>query len=86
LDVPPPGVGVNTVTCAVPGVAISLAGIVALSWLAETEVVVRSAPFQRTMEPSTRFVPLTSSVNAPPPDATAEGLRLVIPGIGFGGA
>src|SRR2546426_1163503 len=31
LEVPPPGAGVNTVTCAVPGPAISAAGIAAVN-------------------------------------------------------
>jgi len=33
---PPPGVGLNTVTDAVPEAAISVAGIAAVSWVAET--------------------------------------------------
>jgi hypothetical protein len=43
-DVPPPGAGVNTVMLGVPAAAISLAGMVALSWVDETNVVVRLAP------------------------------------------
>ena len=34
-DVPPPGVGLKTVTVAVPAEAISVAGIEAVSWVAE---------------------------------------------------
>ena len=33
---PPPGVGLKTVTEAVPAVAMSVAGIAAVSWVAET--------------------------------------------------
>src|SRR5438067_984966 len=47
LDVPPPGGGLKTVTCAVPAVKRSVAGIVALNCVAETKVVARAAPFQR---------------------------------------
>jgi hypothetical protein len=36
LEVPPPGESVNTDTCAAPGVKISAAGTVALSWVALT--------------------------------------------------
>ena len=54
-------------TCAVPGAAISVAGIAAVNWVALTNVVVRSAPFQRTVEPATKFEPVTESVKAGPP-------------------
>ncbi len=36
LEVPPPGAGLNTVTAAVPAVAMSEAGIAAVSWAEET--------------------------------------------------
>jgi hypothetical protein len=36
VEVPPPGAGLYTVTCAVPGAAISDAGIAAASLVAET--------------------------------------------------
>ena len=35
-EVPPPGVGLKTVTLAVVAVVISVAGIAAVSWVAET--------------------------------------------------
>jgi hypothetical protein len=35
-DVPPPGVGLKTVTLEVPEVAISVLGMAALSWVEET--------------------------------------------------
>jgi len=50
FEVPPPGTGVKTVTCAVPATATSLAGIVAVSWPVPTKAVVRFIPFQRTTE------------------------------------
>ena len=34
-EMPPPGVGLNTVTDAVPEVAMSVAGMAAVSWVAE---------------------------------------------------
>ena len=49
-DVPPPGAGENTVTCALPAVAMSAAGMAALNCVALTTVVVRSVPFQRTLD------------------------------------
>src|SRR2546422_74420 len=54
LEVPPPGVGENTVTDAVPAVARSAAVTAAVSRVALTNVVVRAAPFQRTLEPLTK--------------------------------
>lgn len=67
FDVPPPGVGLKTVTLAVPPVATSAAVIAAVSLVLLTNVVVRSAPFHRITEPLIKFVPVTVSVNATPP-------------------
>ena len=64
LVVPPPRVGLKTVTLAVPALAKSAAGIVALNCVALPKVVVRSAPFQRTLEVLTKFVPITVSVRS----------------------
>src|SRR5438105_4729345 len=83
LDVPPPGGGLNTVTRAVPAVTRSVAGITAVSCVAETYVVARSAPFHRTTEVLTKFVPVTVSVNCDPPTVADGGLRLVMVGIGL---
>src|SRR6267142_5878670 len=63
LDVPPPGAGLNTVTDAVPAVARSVAGMDAVSCDAETNIVVRLAPFHRTTDALMKFVPFTVSVN-----------------------
>src|SRR5207244_9435656 len=71
LDVPPPGAGLKIVTDAEPAAAISAAEMAAESCVAETYVVARSAPFQRTTELVTRFVPVTVSVKPGPP-AVAE--------------
>jgi hypothetical protein len=45
LEAPPPGAGVETVTIAVPTVAISGAVIAACKLVLETKVVVRALPF-----------------------------------------
>jgi hypothetical protein len=82
-EVPPPGVGVLTVTEAVPPLATSLAGMAAVSCVALTNVVVRSALFQRTFEPLTKPVPLTVSVKATAPGAALEGDRLDTVGAGL---
>ena len=53
LDVPPPGVGLKTVTAAVPVAVMSLARIWAWSCVLLTKVVVRSLAFHRTTEEAT---------------------------------
>src|SRR5881409_3056428 len=83
LEVPPPGDGLKTVTAAVPALAMSLAGIEAVSWLALTNVVVRSAPFQRTTDPEMKMLPLTVRLNAAPPATAEVGLRPLMLGTGF---
>src|SRR5512136_314442 len=85
LDVPPPGAGLKTVTLADPAVAMSAAGMLAVSRVSLTYVVARSLPFQRTPEPLTTSVPLTVRVNAGPPTAALDGLRPVIVGAGSDG-
>ena len=56
FEVPPPGVGFTTVMEAVPAVAMSAAGTVAVSCVEETKVVVREVAPQRTVEVETKFV------------------------------
>ena len=82
-EVPPPGAGLKTVTYAVPAEAISVARIAAVAWVAETTVVVRSAPFHRTLEPETKPVPLTVRVNPAPPAVADEGESEVMEGVGL---
>src|SRR5205085_10336419 len=72
---PPPGAGLNTETCAVPALAMSLAGICALTCVALTKVVARLSPFQRTTEPLTKFVPVTVKVKAALPAMADFGVR-----------
>src|SRR6266404_2788590 len=63
LEAPPPGVGLKTVTGAVPAVAMSFARIWAWSWVLLTKVVVRLVPFQRTTDVMAKFVPVVVSLN-----------------------
>ena len=83
LEVPPPGAGVNTVTCAVPAAARSLAGMAALSWVALTNVVVRPPPFQRTVEADTKPLPVTVRVKAGPPWSALLGASVESTGTGL---
>src|SRR6476620_5098646 len=75
LEAPPPGAGLNTVTPAWPGAAISAAAMLARRWPPSTNVVARSAPFQRTLEPARKLAPYTSRVKAAPPAAADVGPR-----------
>jgi hypothetical protein len=88
FDVPPPGAGLNTVTLAVPAAAMSVAGIVAVSWVLLTKVVVRFALFHLTREPTAPFTgtkpePLTVRVKDGPPARAEFGVIFVIVGTGF---
>jgi hypothetical protein len=83
LEVPPPGAGFTTVTEAVPAVAMSAAVIAAVTWVAETYVVVRLDPFQFTVEPETKPAPFTVSVNPASPAVVELGVRLVVVGTGL---
>jgi hypothetical protein len=77
FDVPPQGV--TTLIEAVPAVAISAAGTVAVSWVPEPDVV-SGLPFQFTVEPETKFVPFTVNVNCGPPAAVQVGFKEVTVG------
>jgi hypothetical protein len=82
LDVTPPhGFGVTTVTGAVPAVAIKEAGTVAVSCVAETNVVASGLPFQFTVEVETKFVPFTVNVNCGPPAVAQVGLSALMVGL-----
>ena len=79
FDVIPPGLATRTV--AVPGTAMSLAGIEALNCEALTKVVVRFESFHRTVEPETKLDPLTVRAKPGPPALAPAGLRLVSTGV-----
>ena len=79
VDVPPHGV--TTVSDAVPAVAMRTAGTVAVSCVVETNVVANAVPFQFTVEPETKLVPFTVSVNCGPPAVAQVGLSELSVGI-----
>ena len=77
LELPPPGVRVNTVTWTVlgvlppgPAVKTSAAGIVASSCVALTYAVALSLPSHRTTEHGTNELPVTLRVNVKEPAVT----------------
>jgi hypothetical protein len=63
-------------------VAISVAVIAAVTCVALTNVVVVAVPLKLTVEPETKFVPLTVSVKAAPPAVALVGESEVIVGEG----
>jgi hypothetical protein len=83
FESPPPGGGLKTVMVAVPGTAMSVPEMVAETWVLETKVVTRSAPFHLTTHPETKLVPLTTSVKPGPPAVAEEGVRPVKDGTGL---
>ena len=86
-DVPPPPLalgGLKTDTLAVPALAMSEAEICAINCVAETNVVCRSAPFQRTTDVLMKFVPVTINAKPAPPALAVLGLMLVKLGSGAG--
>src|SRR6185295_14736074 len=86
FDVPPPGGAVKTVILAVPTAARSLAGMVASRTVLLRKLVGRSAPFQRTTDAGTNFVPVTVKVKAAPPAAALAGASVLTTGTGDGPA
>jgi len=83
LEVPPPGAGVETVTLAVPAVAMSAALMLAVKLLPETKVVVRELPFHWTVEEEMKFEPATVNVKAEPPAVLELGLKEAAEGAGL---
>src|SRR5919108_211594 len=82
-DVPPPGVGVTTLTTALPAAAMSAAVMAAVSWVVLTNVVARGAPFHCTVLPGTKLLPIAVSVKAAPPAAALVGDTDVSVGAGL---
>src|SRR5262249_2140689 len=83
LDVPPPGGGVNTLTCTVPTAARSVDGIAAWSVPVSTTVVGRLAPFHITFENASNPLPVTVNVSAPVPATALDGDSAVSTGTGL---
>jgi hypothetical protein len=76
LDVPPPGAGVNTVTFAVPALAMSPARMFACRCMLSTKVVARLCPFHWTTEFVTKLEPDAVNTNPEPPATADVGLML----------
>jgi hypothetical protein len=83
VNVVPPDVAPHpaTVIEAVPGVAMSEAGTVAVSFVEETNVVASGLPFQFTVVFETKLVPFTVNVNCGPPAPVQLGLIELIVGV-----
>jgi hypothetical protein len=83
-DVPPPGAGVKTVTCAVPTEARSVAGIVARTCVVLTNVVVRFTPFHWITDADANPLPVAVNVNVAAPAGAVVGEIAVSTGLGYG--
>lgn len=84
FEVPPPGAELKTVIGKVPVVVRSPDGIVALSCVELTKVVVLSTPLKRTVDtPETKPVPLTVKAKVPLFWGLLVGEMLVVVGIGL---
>ena len=86
FDMTPPPLETAILSQAGPGGAVSAALIDAVSWVLLMNVVLRGDPFQSTVDPDTKPVPLTVNVNAGPPAATAAGETEVTASGGAAGA
>ena len=82
-ELPPPGAGFVMVTEAACGEAIAAAGMIAVSCVALTNVVVSGAPSRFTTDVVTTLVPVTVSVTGAPPAMTCVGLIVASVGTGF---
>jgi hypothetical protein len=80
FDVAPQVPGLTTVIEAVPAVAIRDAVTVAVSCVEELNAVVSDVPFHFTVEPETKFVPVTLKVNCAPPAVAQVGLSELMVG------
>lgn len=83
FDVPPPGPGLNTVTASVPADTTSVAGMLAVNWVLEINVVALAELSNLTEELEIKLVPFTVSVKAASPSVLDEGDMLVIAGTGL---
>lgn len=83
LEVPPPGVGLVTVTWGVPAVERFEAGTEAVKLVLLTKLVVSAVPAQFTTEPETKFVPVTVRVKDAPSASVLSGESEVMLGSGL---
>src|SRR5262249_57313345 len=82
-EAPPPGAGLSTVMGAEPAVVRSLAGMLAVSWVALTKVVARGLPFHCTTDAAMKLVPVTVRVKPGPPWKALLGASAVSAGTGL---
>ncbi|KKU66135.1 MAG: hypothetical protein UX90_C0001G0194 [Candidatus Wolfebacteria bacterium GW2011_GWD2_47_17] len=80
VDVPPPGVGLVTVTVEVPVLARSVVVTVISSVVELTNAVVRALPFQFATEPETNCCPVTVTVVVASPMNASFGESVVTTG------
>ncbi len=83
LETPPRGAGFLTATLAVPTMEMSLAGIAAMSRVAFTNVVGRSAAFHVTTDVVTKFEPFTMRLKDGPLPAAKLGDTKAVMGTGL---
>ena len=81
-DVPPPGGGVVTDTCAVPCAATSASPIAARSCVLLMNVVGRGLPFQLTTELAAKPEPFTVREKPPEPATVLDGDSVLATGAG----
>jgi hypothetical protein len=83
FEVPPPGLGVTTVTGKLPALVNCAAGATAVSWVELTKLIASKVPLSSTVDCGVKLVPVTVNVVFPLPASTTVGeieLRL---GAGF---
>jgi len=83
LEVPPPGAGLDTITVAVPSLAMAAAGTAAVKRVELTKLVATAVPPKLTTEEDIKFVPETVRVNAAPPANVLAGEMVMIAGKGL---
>jgi hypothetical protein len=82
-EVPPAGVGLNTVIGKLPPVCTSAAVICAVNWVELTRVAGRLLPLKRTIELPLKLVPLTVNTKSASPAILLAGEMLLTVGTGL---
>jgi hypothetical protein len=83
LEVPPPGAELNTVTCAVPADATSLAEMEAVNCVLLTKAEGLLLPFHWTTDPVTKLVPVMVNLRVDEPAVTLLGESVLKEGAGL---